>query len=190
MVIEDAGAPYPMDAVLPAIFIMVKGVTRRGYKASRLDVVTGCIFTDVVAWTWFIVACAATLYVHGFRDIKYAADAAQAFGGAFLAGGFTPTYCSLWAYSTLRCSRPGLLPLSTAYTVCEGLGLGIRDGREFSEAPFFYWLYTFLIAAGGALVLMIPSERLVRSVLWSQVLNGVVLPFVSVFMLLLINKKN
>ena len=57
--------------------IVEKGVTRRGYKASRLDVVTGCIFTDIVAW-FIIVACAATLYIHGYRDIKYAADAAQA----------------------------------------------------------------------------------------------------------------
>src|SRR5207245_4312718 len=57
--------------------IVEKGVTRRGFKASRLDVVTGCIFTDIVAW-FIIVACAATLYVHGYRDIKYAADAAQA----------------------------------------------------------------------------------------------------------------
>ena len=57
--------------------IVEKGVTARQYKASRLDVVTGCVFTDVVAW-FIIVACAATLYIHGFRDIKYAADAAQA----------------------------------------------------------------------------------------------------------------
>src|SRR6202035_2979507 len=56
--------------------IVEKGVTKRGYKASRLDVITGCIFTDVVAW-FIIVACAATLWVHGFRDIKSAADAAQ-----------------------------------------------------------------------------------------------------------------
>ena len=56
--------------------IVEKGVTKRGYKASRLDVITGCIFTDVVAW-FIIVACAATLYIHGFRDIKYAADAAK-----------------------------------------------------------------------------------------------------------------
>ena len=60
---------------------------------------------------------------------------------------------------------------------------------KFGEAPVFYWLYTLLIVAGGALVLMIPGERLVRIVLWSQVLNGVVLPFVLIFMLLLINKK-
>src|SRR5712692_9656550 len=57
--------------------IVEKGVTVRGLKASRWDVITGCVFTDVVAW-FIIVACAATLYVHGYRDIKYAADAAQA----------------------------------------------------------------------------------------------------------------
>ena len=57
--------------------IVEKGVTKRGFQASRLDVITGCVFTDIVAW-FIIVACAATLYVHGFRDIKYAADAAQA----------------------------------------------------------------------------------------------------------------
>jgi Mn2+/Fe2+ NRAMP family transporter len=83
-----------------------------------------------------------------------------------------------------------ILPLSTAYTVCEGLGFESGVGRKFSEAPLFYWLYTFLIAVGGALVLMIPSDRLVNIVLWSQVLNGVVLPFVLIFMLLLINKKD
>ena len=57
--------------------IVEKGVTKRGLKASRLDVITGCVFTDIVAW-FIIVACAATLFVHGFRDIKYASDAAQA----------------------------------------------------------------------------------------------------------------
>jgi Mn2+/Fe2+ NRAMP family transporter len=62
-------------------------------------------------------------------------------------------------------------------------------GRKFGEAPVFYWLYTLLIVAGGVVVLLIPGEQLVRIVLWSQVLNGIVLPFVLIFMLLLINKK-
>jgi Mn2+/Fe2+ NRAMP family transporter len=82
-----------------------------------------------------------------------------------------------------------ILPLSTAYTVCEGLGFESGVGMKFGEAPVFYWLYTLLVVAGGALVLVIPGERLVRIVLWSQVLNGVVLPFVLIFMLMLINKK-
>jgi Mn2+/Fe2+ NRAMP family transporter len=165
--------------------IVEKGITRRQYRASMLDVVTGCMFTDVVAW-FIIVACAATLYMHGFRDIKYAADAAQAL--LPLAGDYA---FILWAVGLFNASlfAASILPLSTAYTVCEGLGFESGVGRRFGEAPFYYWLYTFLIAAGGVLVLLIPSDRLVNIVLWSQVLNGVVLPFVLVFMLLLINKK-
>jgi len=81
-----------------------------------------------------------------------------------------------------------ILPLSTAYTVCEGLGFESGVDRKFSDAPFFYWLYTLLIAAGGA-VLLIPGLPLVKIAVLSQVVNGVVLPFVLIFMLLLINKK-
>jgi Mn2+/Fe2+ NRAMP family transporter len=69
------------------------------------------------------------------------------------------------------------------------LGFESGVGRRFGEAPVFYWLYTLLIIAGGAFVLTIPGQQLVRIVIWSQVLNGVVLPFVLIFMLLLINKK-
>jgi Mn2+/Fe2+ NRAMP family transporter len=165
--------------------VVEKGVTRRGFKASRLDVVTGCVFTDIVAW-FIIVACAATLYVHGFRDIKYAADAAQALKP--LAGDYAYILFAVGLFNASLFAA-SILPLSTAYTVCEGLGLESGVGKRFGEAPVFYWLYTLLIVAGGVLVLLIPGQQLVKIVLWSQVLNGVVLPFVLVFMLLLINKK-
>ncbi len=165
--------------------IVEKGVTRRGFKASRLDVVTGCVFTDIVAW-FIIVACAATLYTHGFRDIKYAADAAQALKP--LAGDYAYILFAVGLFNASLFAA-SILPLSTAYTVCEGLGFESGVGMKFSEAPVFYWLYTLLIVAGGALVLLIPGQQLIRIVLWSQVLNGVVLPFVLIFMLLLINKK-
>ena len=164
--------------------IVEKGVTRRGYKASRLDVVTGCIFTDIVAW-FIIVACAATLYIHGYRDIKYAADAAQALRP--LAGQYAYILFAVGLFnaSLFAASIP---PLSTAYTVCEGLGFESGVGLKFGEAPMFYWLYTLLIVAGGAVVL-IPDLPLVKIAVFSQVVNGVVLPFVLIFMLLLINKK-
>ncbi len=165
--------------------IVEKGVTRRQYKASMLDVVTGCIFTDIVAW-FIIVACAATLWVHGFREIRFAADAAAALKP--LAGQYSYILFAVGLFNASLFAA-SILPLSTAYTVCEGLGFESGVGLKFSEAPFFYWLYTFLIVAGGALVLVIPSEQLVRIVIWSQVLNGVVLPFVLIFMLILINKK-
>src|ERR1700735_4830615 len=165
--------------------VVEKGVTRRGLKASRLVVVTGCIFTDVVAW-FIIVACAATLFVHGFRNIQYAADAAQALKP--LAGQYAYILFAVGLFNASLFAA-SILPLSTAYTVCEGLGFESGVDQKFGDAPFFYWLYTLLIVAGGALVLVIPGESLVRIVLWSQVLNGVVLPFVLIFMLLLINKK-
>jgi Mn2+/Fe2+ NRAMP family transporter len=166
--------------------IVEKGVTRRGLRASRWDVITGCIFTDVVAW-FIIVACAATLYVHGYRDINYAADAAQALKP--LAGQYAYILFAVGLFNASLFAA-SILPLSTAYTVCEGLGFESGVDKKFGEAPFFYWLYTLLIVAGGILVLLIPGPQLVRIVLWSQVVNGIVLPFVLIFMLLLINKKD
>jgi Mn2+/Fe2+ NRAMP family transporter len=157
--------------------IVEKGVTRRQYKASMIDVVTGCIFTDVVAW-FIIVACAATLYIHGYRDIKYAADAAQALKP--LAGDYAYILFAVGLFNASLFAA-SILPLSTAYTE-SGVGM------KFGEAPAFYWLYTLLIAAGGAVVL-IPGLPLVKIAVLSQVVNGVVLPFVLIFMLLLINKK-
>ncbi len=164
--------------------IVEKGITRRQYKTSRLDVIVGCIFTDVVAW-FIIVACAATLYAHGIRNIRDAADAAQALRPfakdlAYILFALGLFNASLFAAS--------ILPLSTAYTVCEGLGFESGVERKFSEAPAFYWLYTILIAAGAAVV-MIPGLPLIKIAVFSQVVNGAVLPFVMIFMLLLINKK-
>src|SRR6266852_4477732 len=104
--------------------IVEKGVTKRQYRASQLDVISGCILT-----------------------------------------------------------------LSTAYTVCEGLGFESGVGKKFDEAPAFYWLYTLLIAAGAGVILT-PNLPLVKITVLSQVVNGIVLPFVLIFMLLLVNKKS
>jgi len=164
--------------------IVEKGVTKRGYKASRLDVITGCIFTDIVAW-FIIVACAATLYVHGYRDIKTAADAAAALKP--LAGKYAYILFAVGLFNASLFAA-SILPISTAYTVCEGLGFESGVDMKFGEAPMFYWLYTLLIVAGGAVVL-IPGLPLLKIAVLSQVVNGIVLPFVLIFMLLLINKK-
>jgi Mn2+/Fe2+ NRAMP family transporter len=163
--------------------IVEKGITIRQYKASRLDVIVGCFFTDLVAW-FIIVACAATLYVHGMRDIAVPADAAGAMKP--LAGDFA---FILFAAGLFNASlfAASILPLSTAYTVCEGLGLESGVDKGFKEAPFFYWFYTSLIVLGAGVVL-IPNFPLVKVVILSQVLNGVLLPVIMVFMLRLINK--
>src|SRR5712691_6773911 len=137
--------------------IVEKGVTTRGFKASRLDVITGCIFTDVVAW-FIIVTCASTLFMHGYHDINYAADAAQALRP--LAGDYAYILFAVGLFNASLFAA-SILPLSTAYTVCEGLGFESGVDKKFGEAPFFYWLYTLLIVAGGA-VLLIPNLNLVK----------------------------
>ncbi len=164
--------------------IVEKGVTARHYGASRLDVISGCIFTDVVAW-FIVVACAATLYVHGIRDIGSAADAAQALRP--LAGDYAYILFSAGLFNASLFAA-SILPISTAYTVCEGLGFESGVGKKFSEAPFFYWLYTILIAAGAGVILL-PNVPLVKISILSQVVNGMVLPFVLIFMVLLANKR-
>ena len=164
--------------------VVEKGVTIRQYKATRLDVIVGSIFSDVVAW-FIIVACAATLYTHGIRNINVPADAAEAMKP--LAARFASI---LFAAGLFNASffAASVLPISTAYSVCEGLGFESGVDKRFKQAPFFYWLYTLLIVAGAAIVL-IPNFPLVTMTILSQVLNGVLLPFVLYFMLKLINKK-
>ncbi|HEX9368646.1 MAG TPA: Nramp family divalent metal transporter [Vicinamibacterales bacterium] len=164
--------------------IVEKGITPRQYRASRWDVIVGCVFTDVVAW-FIIVACAATLYMHGRHDIADAADAAQALRP--LAGEYAYL---LFAAGLFNASlfAACILPISTAYAVCEGIGLESGLDKRFDEAPAFYWLYTVLIVVGAG-VLLIPRFPLVRIMILSQVVNGVVLPFVLIFMLRLVNDR-
>jgi Mn2+/Fe2+ NRAMP family transporter len=166
--------------------IVEKGIRVKDYGASRLDVIVGSFFTDIVAW-FIIVACAATLYVHGMQDLVVPADAAEAMRPlagdyAFILFSFGLFNASLFAAS--------ILPLSTSYTVCEGLGLESGVDKSFREAPFFYWLYALLIAGGGITVLILPDAQLVNYAILSQVLNGVLLPVIIILMLLLINRRD
>jgi Mn2+/Fe2+ NRAMP family transporter len=162
--------------------IVEKGISAKDYKQSRVEVIVGCVVMTVIAF-FIIVACAGAIWANGPRDIKDASDAAlglKPFGPyAFLlfAGGLFNA--SLFA----AC----ILPLSTSYTVCEGLGFEAGVNRTFSEAPIFYGLFTFLIVAGAGVILL-PGFPLVKMILFSQVLNGVLLPFVLIFMILLVNK--
>src|SRR4051794_38467046 len=164
--------------------IVEKGVTLRQYKASRLDVIIGCLFAAVVAW-FIVVACAATLHSAGVYRIETGADAAQALRP--LAGEYAYL---LFAAGLFNASlfAASILPISTAYAVCEGLGLESGLDKKFHEAPVFYWLYTLLIVFGAG-VLLIPRLPLVYVAVLSQVANGVVLPLVLIFMLMLTNDR-
>ena len=164
--------------------IVEKGIGIKDYPYSRLDVVSGCLFTDIVAF-FIIVACAATLHERGVA-IESAADAAEALRP--LAG----AYCAaLFAFGLFNASlfSASVLPLATAYSVCEAFGWETGVNRRLREAPHFYGLYTGLIALGAAVVL-VPGVPLVRVMYLSQVANGVLLPIVLVLMLLLINRSD
>ena len=164
--------------------VVEKGVTMRQYRASRWDVIVGCFFAAIVAW-FIIVACAATLHTAGKTQIRDAADAAEALRP--LAGEYAYL---LFAAGLFNASlfAASILPISTAYAVCEGLGFESGLDKKFHEAPVFYWLYTLIIVVGAG-VLLIPRFPLAHIMVLSQVVNGVVLPFVLIFMLLLVNDR-
>jgi Mn2+/Fe2+ NRAMP family transporter len=162
--------------------VVEKGVTAKEYAESRIEVIVGCVMTSVIAF-FIIVACAGAIYSVSPKEIKDAAEAAlglRPFGEyAFLLFSAGLFNASIFA----AC----ILPLSTAYSVCEGLGFESGVNKRLREAPIFYGLYTGLIVLGAGLIL-IPNFPLVRMILLSQVINGVLLPFVLIFMILLINK--
>jgi NRAMP (natural resistance-associated macrophage protein)-like metal ion transporter len=166
--------------------IVEKGIRVKDYAASRIDVIVGSFFTDFVAW-FIVVACAATLFVHGMGAIQVPSDAADAMRP--LAGNYAFV---LFAFGLFNASlfAASILPLSTAYTVCEGLGLESGVDKSFRQAPVFYWLYTLLIAGGAIAVLALPDSQLISMAILSQVLNGILLPVVIILMLILINRKD
>ncbi|HSD93877.1 MAG TPA: Nramp family divalent metal transporter [Syntrophales bacterium] len=164
--------------------IVEKNVRIEDYRFVRWDVILGCIMASLVAF-FIVMACGATLYVNGII-IHTAEDAALALTP--LAGEFAKF---LFAVGLVNASlfAATILPLSTTYTICEGMGWESGVNKEFSEAPQFMGLYTGLILFSGGLIL-IPGAPLIKIMLVSQVVNGVLLPFVLIFILLLINKKD
>ncbi len=164
--------------------VVEKGIDGKRYRDTRIEVVLGCVMMALVAF-FIIVACAGAIWQSGPRPIQSTAEAAEAlrplgpYAYALFAGGLLAS--SLFASS--------ILPLSTAYTVCEGLGLESGVDRDLDEAPTFYWLYSLLIAFGAGVVLL-PQFPAVRLILLSQVLNGVLLPLVMVFIVKLANRRD
>jgi Mn2+/Fe2+ NRAMP family transporter len=163
--------------------VVEKGITQKQYGLSRWDVIIGCIVTDVVAF-FIVVACAATLFHSGHREIGDAAEAAVALRP--FAGQFASLLFGVGLVNASLLSA-AILPLATAYNVCEGLGFESGVDHSFSEAPVFYWLYTALIVTGAGFVL-IPGLPLLKVILLSQVANGILIPFVLLFMLALVNR--
>jgi NRAMP (natural resistance-associated macrophage protein)-like metal ion transporter len=163
--------------------IVEKGIKIEDYKFARFDVVMGSVVVHIVAF-FIILVCAETLFKNGVR-IETAKDAALSLYP--LAG----KYCSyLFAFGLVNASlfAASILPLSTTYLICEGLGWEVGIDKKFVEAPQFYGFYSLMIFLGAGIILL-PNLPLIRIMYFSQVINGMVLPFVLIFMLLLINDK-
>ncbi len=164
--------------------VVEKGIRKGHYWASRIDVIAGCFMTDIVAF-FIIVACGATLFKLGIK-VDSADAAAQSL--APIAGKYASILFAIGLANASLFSA-SILPLATAYYICEGMGWEAGVNKTFKNAPQFMWLYTILIAV-GALIVLFPRVPLM-SIMWiSQVINGVMLPFVLIFMLLLINRKD
>ena len=163
--------------------VVEKGITVKQYGYTRTDVLVGSIMTDVVAW-FIIAACGATIFLHHVHveTVKDAALALRPLAGVYAA--------SLFALGLINASlfSASVLPLATAHYVCESLGFEAGIDRTIRQAPVFYTLYIVLIV-GACLVVLLPNAPLLSIIFLSQVANGILLPFILVYMLLLVNQK-
>lgn len=164
--------------------IVDKGLQVKDYAYERVDVVIGSLFAVFVA-AFITIACADTIYKSGL-NIETAKDAALALGP--LAGKYASI---LFALGLLNASlfSAAILPLSTAYTVCEAFGWENSVSRDLKDAPIFFAIYTAFIILGAAIILL-PIKSLIQAMLISQTFNGVLLPVILITMLVLINDKH
>jgi Mn2+/Fe2+ NRAMP family transporter len=163
--------------------IVEKGIRVENYRFARWDVIVGSIVVHVVAF-FIILVCAETLHKKGI-PIETAKDAALSL--APLAG----SYCTfLFAFGLVNASlfSASILPLSTTYLICEGLGWETGIDKKFVEAPAFYGFYSLMIFLGAGIILL-PGMPLIPIMYFSQVINGIVLPVILVFILLLVNDR-
>jgi len=172
-----------VDAVCIQSSVVEKGVPRQYLNYARLDAITGSVITNVVAF-FIVIACAATIFVHGI-PVNNVADVSRAL--APLAGDYA---AALFAFGFLSASlfAASILPLSTALCVCEGLGFEAGVSYGFRDAPVFHGLYAGIIVL-AAFVIALPNVPLLSILYLSQVANGILIPFVLLYMLVIINDR-
>ena len=164
--------------------IVEKGIDVKQFTESKIEVIVGCVVMAFIKF-FIIVACAGAIWSQGPRAIQDASEAALALQPL---GPYAYILFSAGLFNASLLAAT-ILPLSTAYSVCEGLGFESGVNQRFKEAPVFYWLYTLLIVVGAGLVLL-PAFPLVRMILLSQVLNGVLLPIILILILILANRRD
>src|SRR6185503_8384116 len=163
--------------------VVEKGVTTEDYAETKIDVWAGTIFAILIVF-FIVVSTAATLHKSGIQ-ISTAADAARALSP--LAGKYAEVLFGVGLFGASMLAA-GVLPLATAYSISEALGFEKGVSRSFKEAPIFLGVFTFLVAVGAAIA-VIPNLPLIRVLLVTQVINGLLLPFVLFAVLKLVNDR-
>jgi NRAMP (natural resistance-associated macrophage protein)-like metal ion transporter len=163
--------------------VIEKRIKIEDYKFVVADVIIGCIATIVVAF-FIIVACAATLHQNGIviNEARDAAVALKPFAGIFAS--------QLFAFGLFVASvfSATILPLATAFYVCEAFGFEAGINKKINEAPQFYALFTFIILV-AVIIILIPNAPLIAITIWSQIINAMLLPVVLISMIIMVNNK-
>ncbi len=180
-VIGTTISPYMQVYVQSSV--VEKGVTPDDYAKTKIDVWVGTIFAILIVF-FIIVSTAATLHKSGIQ-ITTAADAAHALRP--LAGRYAETLFGLGLFGASMLAA-GVLPLATAYSISEALGFEKGVSRSFREAPIFLGIFTFLVAVGAAIAI-VPNLPLIRVLLVTQVINGLLLPIILIAVLRLVNNR-
>ncbi len=162
-------------------YIVDKRISIRDYVYTRIEVIVGAIFTDAIDF-FIVVACAATLWKSGLV-VQTAQEAARALEP--VAGRSAEL---LFGFGLLNVSILGaaILPLTTAYAVCEAFGFESGLDKQFDEAPAFNGILTAFIVV-PALVAIVPNLPLVKVMILSQDVNGILLPIILIYVLKIIN---
>jgi Mn2+/Fe2+ NRAMP family transporter len=163
--------------------VIEKGLKMKNFRYTLIDIVVGCICTVVVAF-FIMIACGSTLHPNGI-EITEAKDAALSLKP--LAGNLASQVFAFGLFVASVFSAT-ILPLATAFYVCEAFGFEAGIDKKWNEAKEFFTLYTGIIVV-SAIIILIPNTPLIKISLWSQVLNGILLPVVLVCMILLVNNK-
>ena len=164
--------------------IVDKGITMKHYNYAKLDVFVGTFFTNFISF-FIIVTCAATLFKAGI-PVHNAEDAALAL--APIAGKYSSVLFALGLFVASMMAA-SIVPLSTSYAICEAFGMETGINKNFRQAPIFFSLYTLLLILGGAAIL-IPGLPLIKVMLFAQTVQGVLLPIILIFILLLLNNRD
>jgi len=163
--------------------VIEKRIKIEDYKFALWDVIIGCTATIVVAF-FIIIACAATLHANHvvINEAKDAAIALEPFAGVFAKQVFA---FGLFVASVFSAT---ILPLATAFYVCEAFGFEAGVDKKINEAPQFYALFTLIIAV-SLVIILLPNAPLITITIWTQIINAMLLPVVLLSMILMVNNK-